>query len=947
MLRTSKKKISSQKKEDRMNSALRPSRARLVFVPLLALAIFVVAPATALTQGLQTATVSGVITDESGAIMPGVMVTMVNLTTNQSRDMVTNGRGAYRLDGLTPSKYSLKAELQGFATIVQPEITVNVGVALDINLVMKVSSVSEMITVSGESPIIQAEKVDLSRVITKEQIENLPVNGRNYIDFALLTPTATPNVSTVRQGVFVDIGSARSYQSQLVVDGFWNTDELFGAPRHLYSQDAVQEFQVVSMGGSAEFGRAIGGVISAVTKSGGNAFNGSVFGYFRDTDLNSRTVFERLQGLPKSAFNRKQYGATLGGPIARDKTFFFASIERSNENTPYNNLITAENARIIGLPPEDAGTTANFRRILFWMGKVDHNVTKNQRLQASYVQTHHENFGQRNEPFATRARQTHQDLHDYSVQAGWQNVAGNWLHEIRGSYFPRNNETIGFNAGGPPLVPVDQLDQLRVPKVSITNVANFGSSNINNRQRTRPVQAIYSSSVFARGHSIKFGADVMHAYFDYYLYTNVPGSYSFRTLSDYLAGRWATFSQQFGDPRLERSHSFYSGFVQDSWSATDRLTMNYGVRYDLEVQPSYQDVSFGHDYNNVGPRFGLSYDLTGKGKTFLKASSGIYYDRLFLNFTTGLFYNLKQSPQLFSATWNFGQAGAPVFPNNFAEVPANPPLGVRNLNIVPDPLKTPASGQAVVTLDHAFATNWALSATMVHTRGWDESFTFDRNLQFDDGSQTWVRPEAQYRSVNQLTFIGRQQYTALIFDVRKRMSHRFSLNGNATFARSYDTGTSFGATADDQRFFDSEWGESSDKPHLRAVISGIYQIANFVTLSGIYSARTGLAVDPRSGSASDPNGDGRFNDRTPGFDRNSFRSPGSHNVDMRLAWNVALKGPRRAQFLLEAFNVLNRDNVFQVSETYGPTNGQPLTLFLQPTAYAGPRQIQFGLRFTF
>lgn len=921
-----------------------PPRGRRHLVGVACLWLAMAAGASA--QGVQ-ATVSGVATDDSGGVVPGVTVTLTNKTTNDSRTTVTDDRGAYRFDGLRPSNYVLTAELQGFTTLTYPDVAVNVGAALALNLVLKLSSLSESITVSGEAPIIQPEKADLSTVITREQMDSLPVNGRNYLDFALLTPTATPNVSTVRQGVFVDVGSARSYETQLLVDGFWNTDELFGAPRHIYSQDAVQEFQVIASGGSAEYGRAIGGVISAVTKSGGNRFSGSAFGYLRNKELNSQSVFEKQRGAPKSDFDRRQYGATIGGPLVRDRTFFFGAAERSDEHTPFDNLITAENARIIGLPAADAGSTPNFRDVLFWMGKVDHNVSKNNRLAASYVYTHHENFGQRNETFATRSRQTHQDLHDKSYQFTWQFIPSRWLHDLRVSYFPRTNESIGFNLGGPPLVAEGQLDQITVPRVTITNVANFGSSNIKNRQYTEPVQIVYASSVFANDHSFKFGADVMDTRYDYYLYGNLAGTYTFQNLANFVQGRYSNFTQQFGDPLTKRRHAYLSGYVQDSWSATKRLTVNYGVRYDLEMHPEYKGRSFGNDRNNIGPRFATSYDLTGKGRTYVKGSAGLYYDRLFLNLTTNPFYNLKEDPQFFSATWLFGQAGAPVYPNNFSAIPQNPPAGIRDVWIFPDKLKTPASAQVVATLDHAFSNTLAMSATFLYIRTYDQVFIFDRNLAFDSNTQRWVRPDPAFRSISQYDFKGRAEYEGFVIEAKKRMSNRISFNANITFARSYDTATGYTDQASDQRFFDEEWGPSADKPRVRSVVSWIYRFTDNLTFAGIYNARTGLAYDPRVGSAIDANGDGRFNDRSAGFGRNSFRTPGSHSADMRLAWNLHIGPQRRADVLLEAFNVLNQDNVIQMSNIYGPTQGQPLALFGQPTAYASPRQIQLGVRFGF
>jgi hypothetical protein len=902
--------------------------------------------------GSDTGAISGTISDETGAVLPGVTVTVLNIATKQSRTLVTDEAGRYRVSGLTPSRYTLTAELPGFTTLVRAEVTVNIGAALDLNLILKVSSVAETLTVTGDAPIVQSTKTDLSSVVTTEQMEALPSNGRNYLDFVLLTPASVENSSTTFQGSGLNIGGARAKESALLVDGFYNMDEGFALPRQRYSQDAVQEFQVISLGAAAEFGRAIGGIVNAVTKSGGNSYSGSAFGFFRDKNLNEQTVLEKRRGVPKSEFTRRQFGGTLGGPIIRERTFFFGSVERQTEDTPYDNNITAANARIIGLPAEDAGTIPSFYRLTFAFGKIDHSLSDKQRLQGTFALSRWTEHNRSFFNFGTRSVVDRLFATDIAYQLKWTAVANDWLHELKGAYFPRDYGVIGDSVGGPPLVPegqinVGNLGPTSAPRVTITNVAIFGSGRLNNHIFTYPVQVLYSSSVFAEKHSIKFGADVMYSKFDYSLYSNLVGAYTFRNLGEYLQGQYASYAQTFGDPRNPRDHKYISAYFQDSWAARDRLTINYGLRYDLELNPKNRSgIPFGNDYNNLGPRFALSYDLTGKQKTFAKVSSGIYYDRLFLNLTT-FFYTLKDDSQQISATWLPGQPGAPVYPQTFNEVPADLPAGLRNVWVMPDKVNVPTSGQIVVTLDHAFAADLAVSASLLYNRSWHKEIGWDVNLAFDEATQRWIRPDLAYRQINQRRFDARADYTGFALEVIKRAAQsKLMFTGNLTVARSFDEGDNYGNQPVDLRFREQEWGPTIDTPTVRGVISGAWQLNRFMQVSAIYRARTGYAYDARAGSGFDLNGDGQFNDRTPGFRRNEFRAPHTQSIDARFAWVLPV-GDKRLQFYFEGFNILNTENIRTVNGTYGPTPGSPLALFGQPLSYFPPRELQLGLRFTF
>jgi hypothetical protein len=556
--------------------------------------------------------------------------------------------------------------------------------------------------------------------------------------------------------------------------------------------------------------------------------------------------------------------------------------------------------------------------------------------------------------FGTRSRQFNLQATDWAYLGKWIGIAagGKVLHEVKGSYFPRFYGVTGVREGGPPLVAEGQINDVPLsnaspPSVSISSVASFGTISLNNKIDTYPAQVLYSTTFFMNKHTFKFGSDYMVAYYDYTLYSLLRGSYSFSSVQNFLSGNYTQFTQSFGDPHNPRWHQYLSGFVQDSWLVNNRLTLNYGVRYDFEIHPKHKASGqrFGEDFNNFGPRFALAFDVTGSGRTFVKLASGIYYDRLFQNLTT-FFTNVKGYEQIVSATWRPTDPGAPDYPNVFANQPANLPRAVVNTNIMPDKLKTPASGQVVTTLEHALTQNIAVSGSFVYTRSWDKEYGWDTNLEFDDATQRWVRPDANYRSINQTRFGGEAEYYAGIFELTKR-GRQFGYNANLTLGRAYDTGNNYGSGPEDQRLgIDSEWGPQVDTPKVRGVISGWYNLFTAMQVSAAFKARTGMAINS-SASGLDLNGDGRTGDRTPTFGRNSFRGTGSKSLDLRFTWIVPLTEARKLHFYVEGFNVLNTENVRTFNGDYGPIPGSPRDRWMEPITYFSPREVQFGARLVF
>jgi hypothetical protein len=917
----------------------------------------VLAPSLARAQGgTSTASVAGKVSDATGGVLPGVTVTVTSLSTNQQRTVVTNEEGVYRFAGLTPGEYSITAELEGFSKFVQSGIRLQVGGSSDLNVTMRLSNVSESMTVTGQAAIIESAKTDLSTVISRDQIDTLPTISRNFLDYALLSPGVNEDVRTTGQGIGLKVAGARDKDGALLVDGLWNTDESFTYPKVKYSQDAIAEFQVQTMGGAAEYGRSVGGIVSAVTKSGGNALSGSGYGYFRNKTLNGEDFLSAQQGLPKAAFDREQWGGSLGGRLVVDKTFFFGAADRSTQTTPFNNGITSQNAATIGLPPEDVGNIDQYLRDTFAMAKVTHVANQNNTLTATYAMTYDviSNF---NTPFATRSRSGLWDSTDNTFSFQWTRVSrqGTWLHDLRVAYLPRKFNNTNRNEGGPPLTADGELRSSLAPSVNITQVANFGSGYILLDMTTRPVQATYSTSVFKNKHSFKFGTDVMGVYFLYNRYQGPQsGSYAFSSMANFLAGRYTTYTQSFGPAGLARDHIYLSAYAQDSWVANSRLTVNYGLRWDGDDITGYQGQDYGHSWKNFGPRLAVSYDLTGKGTTLLKVGTGLMFDRLWENPITPTYYNNKYVGQQISATWNFGQPGAPVYPNTIPgdTLPANAPVGVRNVYIVPDPLKMPETWQFIATLDRAFGDNFSTSVSAVGTRSWNKENPFDTNLVWGnaanpDGLCCFTRADPNFRQILQYQYRSNASYAGMVVTAQRRYRHGLRFGGNLTVARAYDQGENYSTQPNDNRYFSADYGPSGDVPTVTATANGSADFTKALQLSWVFHVRSGLRIDPKSGPTLDLNGDGAFNDRTPGLARNSFEGPATNSLDLRLTCALPVRSSGKRQLTLEAFNVYNKENWQSLNTLYGPVASAPNPVFGTPLSYYPPRQVQLGARFSF
>ena len=335
-----------------------------------------------------TADLGGTIVDQSSSVLPGATVTAQNIETNYARSAMTDEQGHFLIPALPPGTYSVRAELQGFTPRTLDEVVLTLGGLIDLRLSLHVAGGQEVVEVSGDAPVVDPQKTVVSSVISQAQIQHLPINGRSFIGFSLLAPAVVTD-RTPQQGASgtsgLSFAGQRARSNNITVDGLDNNDSTIGSVRATFSQEAVREFQVLTNSYSAEFGKASGGVVNIVTKSGTNTMAGNMFFFLRDSALNSKDHFERFDpaGQPidreKAPYAQKQYGGTLGGPIRRDRTFYFLSYERLD--IAAHNFVTIDGTNNVTFLGQNYGTPAQIlgrAGFLVETGHVPYDIRSNQ-----------------------------------------------------------------------------------------------------------------------------------------------------------------------------------------------------------------------------------------------------------------------------------------------------------------------------------------------------------------------------------------------------------------------------------------------------------------------------------------------------------------------------------------------------------------------------------------
>jgi hypothetical protein len=895
---------------------------------LLLLIPFVLPPGALAQARLTGADLQGTIKDESGARIPGATVAAANLATNIARSVVSDDKGNYYIGALPPGTYRVTVTLRGFATQAREGLTLLLGQSAQIDFTMKVAGGTEETTVTGEVPIVDPTQTAVQTVLGQQQIDDLPINGRNFISFSVITPGVAPD-RTPQQGASATSGLSftgqRARSNNIMVDGLDNNDPTVGAVRAVFSQEAIREFQVLTDSYSAEFGKASGGVVNIVTKSGTNEFHGNAFFYFRDKSLNSKNYFDKFDvfGNPinaeKAPYNQKQEGATLGGPLKKDKTFFFLSFERTDVKDARLVVINPAAAAVLnglGFPVDLGNNPLGFKNTEVF-AKVDHHWTSDHTLTlrgnfADVTRDGIDDFG----GSVAKSASTVQRRTDWSVSASETDILSNKLiNELRAQYAHEKQDidSLDPRCGGD-----CTAENQGGPTLDITGFATVGrhrftpALRLNNR-----TQLLDTLSYVGGRHRFKVGAEynrvtnpssgnTLPLYFGgRYIFAAIPGLFP-TAVAALQAGRPAAYIQGYGTSNYaDAAYQDVSLFAQDEWKL-GRLTVKPGVRYQRQVLPAYTytlpDVggtTFTYDTpsdgNNIAPRVALAYDVLGDGKTSLHASYGKFYDNVIqaipavttlLNGGSGV--RILVLP--FALAPNAWNAAGHVL----SESQAKALLGGTYFSTVfgLDPsLKTPYANQVAAGFDRALGADFALAVNGVYVRGFNQVGTLDYNPVLPAKLGAGRRPNdlpcaavpsrpclnggiaGTSASVLQYTAFGQTWYKGVTVSLSKRFSRNYQFLASYTLGKAEDNSTDFqsqflpqnngeGRNPSDKLGLplnfnpDLERGPATHDQRHRFVFSGAYRFPWDIQFSTIFTAASGRPFTPLAGVDLNADGNG-------------------------------------------------------------------------------------------
>jgi len=651
---------------------------------LAALFTLIVAFSIAPTASAQviTATLEGQVLDSSGAAVPGATVTATNTATGLSRTVSTDEQGGYRFVALPVGQYNLTVETQGFRRE-SKKITLQIGQAATLDFALAIGELAQEVVVEAGSPMLEPTRTAVSTVITERQIASLPVSGRQFIDFTLLAPGVTIGETTsgstdviVEPVTKLAFGGQNIHYNFVAIDGADNMSTASGIHKTTPSQDAVQEFQVINTNYSTEYGRAAGGIVNIITKSGGNDLHGSAYWFFRNNALDAQSILSspdantcNTPGSISSGgcslldeLQQNQFGASLGGPIVRDKSFFFANYEgqRRTEDPFYNSSLlanigpssvnpadcaalelaglvdTINEAKVcrLGLPAEQLNTTRKSDWDTFLV-KLDHAFTPAQLLTVRYFfnDGRFRNQSPLNDGFDAPSTFRDNLFRDQSLVGGLTSTfSPGFLNFFRAQYARRSFD----------FPSVSMEPHLEIANTFTTGV-NRGNPDIYTEKRLEFVDSVTAT----RGHhTLSLGGNFnwVDTFESFPLFS--PAEATFATVEDYIEGNpfvifWETFPElgitsgldtslflrrgfpeDFRQSASTQVDHYYSGlFIHDKWRATPNLTLNFGVRYEWENWPSRW---LDNDLNNVDPRFGFAYNFGGPWNFILRGGAGIF-----------------------------------------------------------------------------------------------------------------------------------------------------------------------------------------------------------------------------------------------------------------------------------------------------------------------------------
>jgi hypothetical protein len=961
-----------------------------------------------------TADIVGRVADEQGAVLPGVAIVATNENTGVFREAVSGPAGTYTLAQLAPGTYRIVAQLAGFRTSERRGLILQVGTTMTINLSLSVGGLEETVTVTGLSPLVDTTSARVGGNVGTAELSELPAMNRNYFAAVALLPGVQFTPSNQMGNDTINASGQSSQGNNVTVDGGYNADDALGATAGAQVRtpiEAIQEFQVMTSMYDAEYGRASGVVVNAVTKAGTNEFKGVAFLSAASNRLTSKDFLVKQRNLPKPIATKRDWGGVLGGPVVRNKAHFFVSLERQVDNPT--------RTRVFPTRPSLDFSVAEERSSWNTMLRFDHQINATHTWAARYLREAAPQFpvvGNRQTLDSTSDETDLDEMLVGTVTSVFGNsrvntvrVARTWEHWWQGNACTRS---LGEEREGPLSACPPQLDHLSFLAQNSVNAQGPWDSNY---------QIEDHFSWFVPGkkgdHDLKFGARYNYTELERVSQVEQNGRFRFatdlpfnpadpRTYPERLTIRVGEFEEFINNHTVEL-------YAQDKWKMGGRTTLSAGIRYDLELIPLNEDVNplfpagaknYPVDRNNFAPRIGLTHALDSSGKTVLRGGYGLFYNRTVLG---AIDDTMEQGKLISFATVNFPNDNADPGPAA-GRFPTDPflvngpfinqtllrqlyPLGVpqKNNGVVvfdsPD-RRQPYAHQATVGFGHELSNALAVQADYIHMTNKDMFLARNLNPMLRantsrtapivrlDAFGVLGEPYAQQVWVMENT--GESKYDALNLSLEKRYANNWS--GRISYSLSKSRGTAFSQADKNTYQFQTDLNlddlyapQEVDRRHVLSIngrteipkTGGITISSTLRYMSGapFTILDTGIDAD-LNGELVDPVPAGTYSGTAPNAmkdveykgGRNGAIGPDYFQVDVRAGWRGRLGGSRAIELFLDIFNITNRTNWDYPTITGipgGATDRRLTATFLELTNLRGgsgfPRQAVFGARLMF
>jgi len=922
---------------------------------------------SAAQESIQYGSISGRVEDATGAVIPGVKITSRQKDTNISSSVLTDKDGRFRFPYLRLGEYEIVAQNPGFAET-RRSVNVSVGSAFDLPIVLAVAASQSEVTVNSESELLETARTQIAGTVSRSEVANLPLNGRNFLDLALLVPGVSPTNTAANQlfaetsavpGQGISIGSQRNFSNGFVLDGLSNNDDAAGLTGAFYGLDVINEFQVVTSGGQAEFGRALGGYVNVVSKSGTNTLHGDLYFYFKNQRFNAANALAQI-ALPVT---QSQYGVSLGGPIVRDRTFYFFNFEQRELNqsglttiSPAN--VAAINARLVAIgypgPQISTGIYPNPVHNSNVFGKVDHQFSRGDQASIRYSLYHVTSVNSRGAG-ALSAPTASANLDNTDQTIALSNIATftpQLVNETRAQF-------TNSNLKAPPSDPIG-------PAVSISGVASFGTLSGSPTGRQNQLAEFADNLSYRAGaHAIRVGLDFLYNDDTITFPRTYRGSYSFSSLANFLAGTYNSsgFTQTFANTVVAQTNPNFGIYAQDEWKLSPRFTLNLGVRYDLEYLRTIATKT-----GNVSPRGGFAWTPFASRKTVVRGSYGIFYDRIPLrplanallsaNNTTNP-ANLSQ----ISISLSPGQAGAPVFPNILSSLTL-PPGVLFNFSTMDPQMRNAYSEQGSLEVERQIGSHSTLSVGYQHVRGLHLIISVNQNVPTCTaaGTNNGCRPNPNFGNDSQYSSLADSHYDGLHVSYVERPSAWSSLRFSYAYSKALDNVGEFFFSAPINNYnIWQDYGRSDDDQRNRLSVEGVVRspagsahtawerLSHGFQLSAVLQYDSALPFNITTGANTIQGTGARPTINGVLISRNAGSGFDLLTLGGRLSRSFQVSERFRLEALAEGFNLTNHVNGVTLNGVFGtgayPTNPSPT--FKQITAVNDPRSMQFALRVHF